>query len=193
MTEKQVTEAHIEALNLFEEILVKVLNGKINVEELKSMLPRLKTIPKKLEALEDKLNIDNAMVGEASNDIEVEYSIAVCDCCDEEYILESHINSQGDIVEEGPFDLTDTTPADLFRMGYIACEKEFDLDQPEETNLGLQFEEAKVRIKIFRDKSITVEVKTPEDKKWRFASPKEVVASLQLDRDVFDAEDNLVV
>ena len=114
MTREKLIEIHKEGTELIKEVVEAVKTGKITKLELLVMYPQLKELKEKQDLLVEKINSMN----------DIQYSIAKCDCCGEEYILETHINSKDEIVEEKPFDFTDVSPAELFKMGFDSCLKQ---------------------------------------------------------------------
>ena len=114
MTKEELIQIREDGTNLLIEVLKAALTGKITKLEFILLAPYLKHLAQRLSLLNDKINSIN----------DVEYSIAVCDCCQEEYILETHISSKGEIVEEKPFDFTESTPAEIFKMGFDSCLKQ---------------------------------------------------------------------
>lgn len=111
MTREELIKAHKEGVDLINEINREYEAGKLSPIEYMLLLPWLHNLRSKLPILLNRINSMN----------QIDYSIAKCDCCDEEYILETHISSKGEIIEEKPFDFTDKTPAELFKMGFDAC------------------------------------------------------------------------
>lgn len=111
MTKEELIKIHNDGAKLMGQLIVAKLTNQITDLEYQYMMNNLKG---SLSILAKKINSITT----------VDYSIAKCDCCEEEYILETHTNSKGEVTEEKPFDFTESTPADLFKMGFDSCLKQ---------------------------------------------------------------------
>lgn len=145
---------------------------------------------KKLESMVEQISVSNNITKDFADDIDnVSYSIAKCVCCEEEYILETHTNSKGETIEEKPFNFENSSPAEIFKMGFDACANN---TRDEDTNIGIQFPDGnKLLIQVFSEGGINVEVKTPLDKTWRPPVLSEFELSVK-NTDVFDSKDKLI-
>lgn len=175
---------------LMREIDTNISNSKSFGEFLGVLRHKLDLEIKKLESMVEQINVSNNIAEDFADDIDnVSYSIGKCDCCEEEYILETHTNSKGETTEEKPFDFGDSSPAQIFKMGFDACAKN---TRDEDTNIGIQFPDGnKLLIQVFSEGGINVEVKTTKDKAWRPPVLSEFELSVK-NSDVFDSEDKLI-
>lgn len=113
MTKEELIKTHKDGSRLVGDLILAKVSGQITTLEYQHMM---NNVERSLNLLAEKIN--------SMDIITIEYSIEKCDCCEEEFILETHTNHKGEIVEQKPFDFTMASPVEIFKMGFDTCLKE---------------------------------------------------------------------